>query len=171
VKHYRLFSAYLSLGMLLCLWSAGCGGKGLPKDGQAGSVTGKVTNAGVPLEVSVPRVTVEVVFSKDEGAGKQADPNDVYRAQVKEDGTFQLSRAGKGIPAGRYRIGVHHWSYTPQKEAVKGEKGPAKKSPSFVAGKGEDLLRGKFDESTSPIVREVSEKERVIDIDLSKPQG
>jgi hypothetical protein len=154
--------------MLLCLGSAGCGGKGLPKDGQPGSVTGKVTNAGVPLEVNAPRVTVEVVFAKDEGAGKQADPKDVYRARVKEDGTFQLSSAGKAIPPGKYRIGVHQWSYTPQKEAVKGA---PKDTSSRAPDRGTDLLKGKFDEATSPIVREITEKDKTIEIDISKPQG
>lgn len=170
VKHYRLSSAYLSLGMLLCVWSAGCGGTGPAREGQAGSVTGKVTNAGTPLEVNAPRVTVEVVFSKDEGAGKQADPNDVFRARVKEDGTFQLSRAGKAIPAGRYRIAVRQWSFSAQGD-TKAEKKSAKKSSSYVEGRGTDLLGGKFDESTSPIVREITEKDRTVEIDVSKPQG
>jgi hypothetical protein len=171
VKCYRSFSAYLSLGMLLCLGSAGCGGTGPAREGQAGSATGKVTNAGVPLEVNAPLLTVEVVFAKDEGAGKQADPKDVYRARVKEDGTFQLSSAGKAIPPGKYRIGVRHWSFFVPTGSITPGPRPVKKGQWFVEGKGDDLLKGKFDEASSPIVREITEKDRTVDIDVSKPQG
>ena len=107
-----------------------------------------------------------MIFAKDEGPGKRPDPNNVFNAIVKADGTFTLpGRYGKGIPPGKYRVGVRQWSYTPPPSG-----GPMDPKV-YRSGKGLDLLQGKYEENSSPIVREITDKDRTVDIDLSKPQG
>ena len=148
----------------VCATFAGCS-KG-PKEGPVALVTGKLTNNGVPLEVKKGPGGggVEIVFGEYTEGGKRPDPGKIFSASVDADGSFKLAgRFGRGIPLGKYRIGVHQW------EPV--ERKPGTKMPKGVSAKGVDLLQGKFDDLTSPIVREVTDKNKTFDIDLTKPEG
>jgi hypothetical protein len=166
MKCLRLLLAFVSLGMLVCVWIAGCGKNKLPDEGVVVLVTGKLTNGGTPLEAKPPRQTVEVIFAKDEGPGKRPNPNDVHTVQVKPDGTFTMQgRYGKGIPPGKYRVGVRQWSYTPPPSG--GRMDPK----VYRSAKGLDLLGGKYEENSSPIVREITDKDKTVEIDISKPEG
>ena len=155
---YRVLFVYTLLGMFVCATIAGCSSG--PKEGPVVLVTGKLTNNGVPLEVKGGGV--EVVFSEYMDAGKRPSPGRIFNANVAADGSFKLpGRFGRGIPLGKYRIGVHQWEPVEQK--------PGAKMPKGMSAKGTDLLQGKFDDTTSPIVREITEKDKTIEIDISKP--
>jgi hypothetical protein len=153
------------LGVFVCATVAGCSSG--PREGPVVLVTGKLTNKGVPLEVKKGTGLaggVEVVFSAYTEGGKRPDPSKIFPAEVNADGSFKLGgRFGRGIPLGKYRIGVHQY------EPV--ERKPGVKMPKGVSARGVDLLQGKFDDLTSPIVREITEKDTTIEIDISKPQG
>ena len=163
----RVFFVCALLGMVVCATIAGCSSG--PKEGPVVLVNGKLTNNGVPLEVKKatgpsPGGGVDIVFSEYTEGGKRPDPSRVFTASVDADGSFKLpGRFGRGIPIGKYRIGVHQWEPVERKPGVMAPKGS---SP-----KGVDLLKGKFEDNTSPIVRELAEKDRTIEIDLAKPSG
>ncbi len=152
------------LGMVVCATIAGCSSG--PKEGPVVLVTGKLTKSGVPLEVKKGSGPggVEVVFGEYMDAGKRPSPSKTFTASVDDDGSFKLSgRFGRGIPLGKYRIGVHQWEPFQQK--------PGTKMPKGMSAKGVDLLQGQFDDLTSPIVRDITEKDKTIEIDLAKPSG
>ncbi len=152
------------LGAFVCATVAGCSSG--QKEGPVVLVTGKLTNNGVPLEVKKGPGGggVEIVFSEFVEGKNRPSLDKVFSTSVDANGAFKFGgRFGKGIPPGKYRVGVHQW------EPV--QRQPGEKMPKGASSKGTDLLEGKFDNLTSPIVREVTEKARTIDIDIAKPEG
>ncbi len=108
-----------------------------------GGVTpsGKLTKGGAPLKVS-EKGMVQVHLLPAEGQVQT-----VYTAQVAADGSFTVKGAdGKPIPAGKYKIGVVAMDPYPT----------------------HDLLKGKFDDKKTTIVRDVKAGQP-LDIDLDKP--
>ena len=135
-----VFSLGLVVG-LITVTAAGCGGTSGPPRIQ---VTGQVTNNGEPLKVKAMVGKVQVTFYPVVAAGQPAaDPQE---AIVKPNGDFTVPGTdGKGIVAGKYKIAVRQWEEFPNK----------------------DLLDGKFDEAKTPLIRDVTGKEKIV-IDVSK---
>ena len=134
----------LILGALLMLLTAGCSSSSRPTastSGQAHKVDigGKVHLGGKRLQVSKAG-EIKVRFYS-EGLD---DPHAFSRsADVDEqDGTFAI----KGIPLGKYRIGVYQIDPRPS----------------------HDLLHGRFSKKNTPIIRDVERNGQVFDIDLAK---
>ena len=124
--------------VVLVAWLAafllsGCGGDGNPPVASGIVVQGKVVKGGQPL--AVPRQDVgfgmvQVMLIPVSGSGE------TERCSAKPDGTFQVLGAGKGLPAGRYKLAVY------QRDK----------------GIESDLLEGAFSEQKTPIVVELPEK-------------
>ncbi len=114
------------------------------------SVSGRVTNAGAPLQVSGRDIglgRVEIALHLVQPDGTVAP--EFESAAADEQGNFTVrGRDGKGIKPGKYRIVVRQWDPDPT-----------------------DKLDGKFSVENSPIEREVGESDTTIEIDLSKPTG
>ncbi|MGQ9576189.1 MAG: hypothetical protein ACUVUC_12805 [Thermoguttaceae bacterium] len=141
--------------VLLGPWAAGC--RRGPREGKVVIVRGKVVDAGQPIQGLQAKPDpknpyggyLEVRFLKYDEKGKRVAGADTYSARADPTGAFELKgRFQRGIPPGKYRIGVHLWDKYPEK----------------------DRLKGKFEDVDSPIVREVTGQEEII-IDISKPEG
>ncbi len=138
--------AFAVILLAMALAAAGCG----PPAEKTVTVRGKVTDAGAPLVVEGRDIglgMVQIHFYRIEEAGGQS--SDPYSALVQEDGTFEIAGHSRpGIPPGKYRIAVYQWDPYPQT----------------------DRLEGRFSETESPIVREIS-TDAELDLDLSRPEG
>lgn len=114
------------------------------------TVSGRVTNAGAPLEVAGRDVglgRVEIAFHRIEADGTVS--TEFESAAADEEGRYRVrGRDGQGVKPGKYRIAVRQWDPDPT-----------------------DKLQGKFSVENSQIEREVGESETVIDIDVSRPTG
>ncbi len=121
---------------LLC---AGCGG-GTPLQ----KAKGQILVDGKNYQVGA-REQLLVIFYPDVAA-----PNTTYPAEVKSDGSFQtLGMDGKGIPPGKYRVGI-----------------------TSPYGGGSVTIPPEIGLPTSPIVREIVQgKEAIEPIDIMKPSG
>jgi len=109
-----------------------------------GGVTpkGKLTKGGQPIKVS-DKGMVQVRLIPSEGSA-----DTTYSANVGADGTFTVVGPGnKPIPAGKYKIAVLAMDPYPTN----------------------DLLKGKFSEKTTSIVRDVNGS-TPLDIDVDKPE-
>jgi hypothetical protein len=133
--------------IILSLWglTVGCGGEeGPPRL----AISGKLTNAGQPLEVAgrdigLGRVVVEF-YPLDASGEPSLEP--LETATVAANGEFNLV---DGIPPGKYRIAVHQWDPYPQT----------------------DRLESRFDRESSPIVRDLTSETDSLEIDVSRPEG
>ncbi len=135
----RLFCLVIPIVPLFM--TLGCGESGPPK----AVVSGKIHNAGKPLEVKQMVGHLGLRFM--DASGKDRVP---YDAVIAPDGTFKVNgNTGTGIVAGKYKISIR-WS----------DDGPV----------GADKLKGKFSEQTTKIIRDVPSP-TPIDIDVSKPEG
>lgn len=129
----------------MILGAAGCAGDDDPTRLQ---ISGKVTDAGQPLEVGgrdigLGRVVVEF-YPLDASGNAAGEP--LETASVAESGEFELI---DGIPPGRYRIAVRQWDPYPQT----------------------DRLQGRFDPENTPIVRDLTAETDSLEIDISRPEG
>lgn len=134
-----------TLCLLLAIMQVGC------SDTHDGTVPlrGKVTKGGEPLSVRGREMGlgyVELQFFRigDDGS-VSTDPAD---AAVEETGDFTVrGRDGHGVPPGKYKITVRQLDPAPDN----------------------DRLGGRFNLQNTPIVREVTGEEIVID--LARPEG
>ena len=127
--------------------SVGCGGTA-PAPEPVLLLRGKVLNAGAPLVADKAKLgdyaRVEVKFIPLAGQGQE------FSAIPDQDGTFTLETAdGKNLPPGKYKVAVRQWEPYPQT----------------------DKLGGKFDEQRSPIVVEITDPPKDVEIDIAKPSG
>ena len=110
---------------------------------------GRVTDGGQPIRVENEGSSlsgVQLQFFRIGPNGQQAAEPEVAYADA--DGYFEVVSPGQqGIPRGTYRVAVRQWDPYPRI----------------------DKLQGRFDERNTPIVREITGQE--ILIDLSKPKG
>jgi hypothetical protein len=138
---YLLSCCGLSFALLL----VGCGA---PPDDSI-PVRGKLTNNGQPLAVQgrdlgLGYVELHFYRMNDDGSVDK-DPAD---AAVEESGEFTVrGRDGRGLPPGKYKITVRQLDPAPDN----------------------DKLGGRFNLENTPLVREVTDEE--ILIDLSRPEG
>ena len=143
----RSWLVSLSVGGLLLALSA-CGESGPPKS----VVKGTITNAGkvIPIKITESKSGEFLrVWLKEANPGKLTDS---YNAIIKfEDGTFTIPGGdGRGVPAGKYKVFIE-WN------------------DNFPMGK--DLLKGRFSEANSKILRDIPPPNGVLNIDVSKPEG
>jgi hypothetical protein len=141
---------------LVCMAVAGCGGGGE----KLVTVTGKVLQDGQPVKIENYVEGEECLsvnfFPLDEGGNRKADASS-FSQDVQEDGSFEMrGNMGKGIPAGKYRVGVSRET----EEGVEDEED--------LRRRGDDIW-SKFGPENSPFVFDVPSGEIVIDI--SKPGG
>lgn len=108
--------------LLVAAACSGCGGDPgyVPPDGII--LKGTIVQGGSPLHVERPDVGlgfIELVLIP-----RSADPNDDtadFNATLAEpDGTFVFEGAGKGIPAGNYRLAVYHYEQGPEADKLEG---------------------------------------------------
>ncbi|MCS7044859.1 MAG: hypothetical protein NZO58_00735 [Gemmataceae bacterium] len=127
---------------------AGCGDSGPPKS----VVKGRLTEGGKPLQVKTTETgagELLMLWLQHVEPGKSAEK--YYAQRINEDGSFELKGGdNRGVPQGRYKVCIVWW-----------EKGPGTK----------DLLKGKFDEKNSKIVRDIPPPGGELAIDLSNPEG
>lgn len=132
-------------GLAFALFFLGCGG---PQDDSV-PVRGKLTNGGQPLavkgrELGLGYVELHFYRMSDDGTIDK-DPAD---AAVEESGEFTVrGRDGRGLPPGKYKITVRQLDPAPDN----------------------DKLGGRFNLQNTPLVREVTDEEIVID--LARPEG
>ena len=155
--------AYLLLGAIVGACCAGCPGSTL-KEGPVVLITGKLTNAGQPLELK-PDGQIEVIFTPyRDKESKEVVTSEAFPADVNAQGDFKMTgRLGKGIPVGKYRIAVRQWERVQIKPGQKPD-------PEVFKGR-KDSLKQKFSETASTIVRDITTKDTAITIDISKPEG
>lgn len=131
----------LSVAFLIAI-TVGCNGE--PSGPPRIQVQGEVTNNGEPLKVRPMVGKVQVTFYPVTEAGQP--PGDPKEAVVQPNGEFKVPGIdGNGIPAGKYKIAVRQWEEFPNK----------------------DVLKGKFDQKNTTIVRDITGQEDVI-IDVGK---
>jgi hypothetical protein len=131
----------------MCLALAGCGSSG-PDVEIKTVLTGKILKGGQPLVVNSAEyggyAHVEVILIQDVSGGKS------YTATAAEDGSFQVDVFdGEPILPGNYRVAVHQWNTAPDV----------------------DVLQGKYSESNTPVVVEVTASDEPLVIDLDQPTG
>ena len=132
------------------------------QEGPVVLVSGKLLNAGQPLEVK-PDGAVELILTPVVEKGEAAPRNKIYHAQADAQGDFKLTgNQGKGISPGKYRVEIHQWERLQLK--------PGEKPGKDVVKGRRDALQQKFGEKTSPIVRDITLNSRTITIDISKPE-
>jgi hypothetical protein len=124
---------------------AGCPGETVVQ-GPATTMKGKITKGGQPLPLNTSLggyAYVEVSLTPTSGGVP-------YITRAAADGSFAIDTAdGKPPPAGKYRVGVRQWEPYPQT----------------------DKLGGAFDDKRSPIVVDITDPPKDLNIDLDKPQG
>jgi hypothetical protein len=139
-----------SLGALLCMTVAGCGG-----GEKLVTVTGKVVQDGQPISIEnymEGYECLDVTFIPIDDQGNQKEDASSYSQDAQEDGSFEIrGDMGDGIPVGRYRVTVARLSDT-------GEGSP------------EDIWKGKFGPENSPFVFDINGSHDVL-IDLAKAEG
>lgn len=134
----------LAAAFLIGWMAAGCSSryevKGTVK------VSGKVTNAGVPLEVQGREMGLGMVAVGfcPLGDGK-AMAVETASASVDSEGQFEVI---DGIEPGKYLVTIRQWDPYPQV----------------------DKLNGKFDERNSRVIREITEDTEIV-LDVSQPDG
>jgi hypothetical protein len=137
-----------SLGALLCMAMAGCGG-----GEKLVTVTGKVLQDGQAVSIEGYEEAAECLsvafIPLDEGGNRKAGARS-YSQDVQEDGSFEiLGDMGDGIPVGKYRVAVSRVSEAGEEE---GE---------------DDLWKGKFGPESSPFVFDINGSHDV-EIDIAK---
>jgi hypothetical protein len=137
MRNFIVFLAVMTVG--------GCF-SGAPNDGSQ-PVAGKLTSGGQPLQVAGREIgvgLVEVKFYPQDANGKIGETH--YQAGVDAQGNFRVpGPSNRGLPPGKYRIIVRQWDPYPQT----------------------DKLNGKFDETNSKIVREITTA-TTLDLDLAQ---
>ena len=135
----------LFVGLSLLVLLAGCGGPKNPEVKPGIVIKGKVLKGGQPLVVPNQDIgvgVIEVMLSPVD-----AKPgSEIQTANAKKDGTFELVRAGKGVPAGKYKLAVY------QRDQ----------------GIESDQLQGAFSKETTPITIDVPEAKtgQTIELDV-----
>lgn len=131
------------LGLIVFL--VGCG-ESVPKDNSV-AVSGKLTSGGQPLRVEMAASGagwVELRFYSLDGSGNMGET--YYISRVADDGAFKvLGPSDHGLPPGKYKVIVRQWDPFPST----------------------DKLDGKFDETHSTIVREITGP-TTIELDIAK---
>jgi hypothetical protein len=125
-------------------------------------VRGKVVQDGKPVAVENYKQgynSLEVEFFAVEPSG-ELKPSPGGKAYVDQDGSFTvIGEKGQGLRAGKYRVAVRHID---RMMSTAGGKKPDPKGRS-------DAWAGKFDETRSPFVFDISGARSDIEIDLAKP--
>lgn len=154
ITSIRASRAKLALILLVALGVTGCGSNV--------RVTGKVSKGGQPVN-PVKGMHMAVGFHPvaEADGGKSKEP-DLYAANVKDDGTFDVPGVdGDGIPPGKYRVSVIL--------STGRDRSGAKKTGNVDTSE-KDILNGAFGPDNSPIIREVKSS-TYLEIDLDKPVG
>jgi hypothetical protein len=121
--------------VLTALFLSGCG------DGRF-KAKGRVVRKGAPFTMAEGE-GMRMTFVPVEAGEKTFD---TYAVVYNKDGSFEvIGKDGKGLPPGKYRIGLEHLK---QKQ---------------------DLLEGAFAAANTPIIREVTNTSGEIVIDLDNP--
>ncbi|MDE2505827.1 MAG: hypothetical protein KGM43_01310 [Planctomycetota bacterium] len=127
-------------------------------------VTGKLVKNGTKYEIpNGQSLQMTFIAMEIEGAdGKMVPNSDPYPVEYQADtGVFKVpGREGYGVPPGKYRVAI---SQTMTSEAASKQKGRKR------VHREDDLLKFKFSESASPIIREIKSAAELT-IDLDKPQ-
>ncbi len=99
------FTALAVIGLLAV--GTGCGGIGGEK---LVVIRGKVVENGQPVKAGgvyeEGGMRIEVTFYPVDAAGNVDQARQSWSCSVQSDGTFVMDGAGKGIPAGRYKVGL-----------------------------------------------------------------
>ncbi|MBI2806809.1 MAG: hypothetical protein HYX68_17660 [Planctomycetes bacterium] len=135
--HVKAFAVVATV--LGCFVLTGCGG--VPKS----VVTGRITNKGEPIPVKPMVGKLKVWFILQD----VPPPVDPKYANVKDDGSFDVTDSGNGIVAGKYKICIQWYDNFPQ---------------------GPDKLKERFSEKNSKIFRKIPD-DGVLNIDVSRPEG
>lgn len=149
--------AYVGLVGLVAIGMAvsvvGCGGLGGER---LVVIRGRVVEKGQPVSAGGPEEggrRIEVTFYPVDAAGNLAQGKQSWSCTVQADGTFVMDGAGKGIPAGRYKIGLRG-------QAASGQYDP--RAPKAAGG---DIFEGRFSLQKTPFVFDfTSNQEITIDI-------
>ena len=121
----RTFAWGISRTLTCLLFAAACVGCGgdpgyVPPDGII--LKGTIVQGGSPLHVERPDIGlgfIELVLIP-EGADPNDDTLDFDATLAEPDGTFIFEGAGKGIPAGTYRLAVYHYEQGPEADKLEG---------------------------------------------------
>jgi hypothetical protein len=131
------------LGLVFAMAILGCKGEPPPK-GVSIVLTGKLTRGGQPFSAGAPSAS----YARVEVRLISATGSILCSANVAADGTFQVvTPNGAPVPPGKYRVAVFKWNQMGN----------------------QDELGGKYDETNSPITREIKGDQKVLEIDLDKP--
>jgi len=146
---------------LLLVGLAGCGGMGE----RLVTIKGRLVEGGQPVrfegqEYQVGVARVEVTFWPVDSAGKMVAGGQSWSTSVQPDGTFVMDGAGKGIPAGRYKVGLRHTGAQQQYDP---------RDPSMKEHGG-DLFQGRFTMDKTPFVFDLNTNQEVtLDIGQGNP--
>jgi hypothetical protein len=146
---FTRFWAFYAILWTPFLAFSGCSESGPPKQ----IVKGKISDAGKVIVVKETESKAGGrlrVWLKSADAGKAS--GDAWVANVNyADGTFTIAGGdGRGMPAGKYKVFVEWKDDYPM---------------------GKDLLKEKFSETNSKIVRNIPPPDDMLIIDVSKPEG
>ena len=146
---------------LLCLWMVtGCGGIGGEK---LVVIRGRVLENGQPIKAGGPyggAPSVEVTFYPVDASGNLDSNRQTWSATVEADGTFVVDGIGKGIPAGRYKVGL------------RGEPPSGQYDPRAQKAAGGDIFEGRFSLQNTPFIFEFnSSQEITLEIGQGGAQG
>ena len=150
----------LSIALAAAALIDGCG-----SGGRTVSVAGKLVKGGAKYEVPQDQ-KVQMTFVAmeiEDPEGKMVPNSDPYPAEYQaESATFKVpGQDGYGIPPGKYRVAI---SQTLTSEAAAKQKGRNR------VNRDADMLRDKFSETNSPIIREIKDAADLT-IDLNSPAG
>jgi len=133
-----------------CLWVfSGCGGIGGER---LVVIRGRVVENGQPIKAGGPyggAPRVEVTFYPIDEAGNLDNKRQTWSATVQADGTFVVDGVGKGIPAGRYKVGL------------RGEPPSGQYDPRAPKAAGGDIFEGRFSLQNTPFVFEFNSSQEL----------
>jgi hypothetical protein len=143
------FVAVGCLSVVCFLILSGCGGIGGEK---LVVIRGRVVENGQPIKAGGPyggAPRVEVTFYPVDASGNLDSAKQSWSATVQADGTFVVDGVGKGIPAGRYKVGL------------RGEPPSGQYDPRAPKAAGGDIFEGKFSLQKTPFTFEFTSNQEI----------
>lgn len=150
LKNVRVGIVLLAvLGLVLPV--VGCGGLGGER---LVVIRGKLVENGQPVKAGGPYEgegpEISVTFYPVDAAGNPAKDRQPWSCTVRPDGTFVMDGAGKGIPAGRYKI------------LIQGQPAPGTPGAEEAArAMGGDVFKGRFNLQNTPFVYEFTSNQEI----------
>ncbi|MCS7238466.1 MAG: hypothetical protein NZ899_09360 [Thermoguttaceae bacterium] len=146
----------VAIGLILSV--VGCGGIGGER---LVTIRGRVLEKGQPVRAGGPEEggrRIELTFYPVDEAGNPAQGKQSWSCTVQADGSFVMDGAGKGIPAGRYKV------------VVRGQAASGQYDPRAPKAAGGDIFEGRFSLQKTPFVYNfTSNQEITIDIGTAEP--